>query len=261
MIWIDPSLSILPTNRPLRDLFEYCMQLRGETFRSHKNRCTQKIRIGGEEYFLKQHHGTGWREIFRHLIQFRWPVTDAKREWRALCYLASLNIPVPEVCALGTKGINPANRRSFLLTRALPAHVSLEDLAGTPLPPKLKHRLIEKVAHLAGTFHHAGLNHRDLYLCHFLLERSSLLAGRDCTDPTVHVIDLHRADVRQKTPRRWIIKDLAALDFSSRTAGLSSADRLRFVRAWTRAFGCGQNAAFWKKVKQRGDRLWQKHGA
>jgi heptose I phosphotransferase len=48
----------------------------------------------------------------------------------------------------------------------------------------------------------------------------------------LHVIDLHRAQCRQATPRRWRDKDLAALYYSAQGIGLGKRDFLRFLRAY-----------------------------
>jgi heptose I phosphotransferase len=48
------------------------------------------------------------------------------------------------------------------------------------------------------------------------------------------VIDLHRAQIRRRTPRRWLIKDLAGLYFSALGIGLTRTDRWRFIAAYER---------------------------
>ncbi len=42
------------------------------------------------------------------------------------------------------------------------------------------------------------------------------------------MIDLHRAQTREQTPKRWRNKDLAALYFSALDIGLTQRDKLRF---------------------------------
>lgn len=244
--------------------FDQIMRLRGEVYRHHKNRLTQKIRLQKHFYFLKQHHGTGWGEIFRNLLSGRLPIVSAEREWRAIQRLQTLGIPTPAVCAVGRQGWNPATCRSFLLTRELPPTVTLETLAQMQnMTLRFKWRLLESVGTIAGTLHRHGINHRDFYLCHLLLDRRSLddvKNEKNCPDPLIYVIDLHRAGMRRRTPLRWILKDLAGLDFSSRPAGLTSRDRLRFIRAYEAAAGRIRHSSFWHKVRQRGDRLTQRHG-
>ncbi|MDR2637821.1 MAG: lipopolysaccharide core heptose(I) kinase RfaP, partial [Zoogloeaceae bacterium] len=90
--------------------------------------------------------------------------------------------------------------------------------------PGEKYALIAAVAEMVGRMHRAGVNHRDCYLCHFLLRQG---AGEPAQ--ALALIDLHRAQVRAATPRRWRDKDLAALYFSALDIGLTRRDKLRFL--------------------------------
>jgi heptose I phosphotransferase len=240
------------------DLFAQIMRQRGKIYRELEGRRTQRIELGGTGYFLKQHFGVGWREIFKNLFSGRLPVVSAKNEWRALRQLAALNVATLQVAGFGRRGINPATVQSFLLTPELTNVISLEDLCKTwpsqPPEVKFKRRLINAVAVIARTLHTAGINHRDFYLCHFLWEQG--------TPQKLYLIDLHRAQIRPKTPARWQLKDLAGLYFSSKDIGLTAHDIWRFVKAYRQAplreiFNKEQN--FWKKVKQRGDKLYRRH--
>ena len=51
-------------------------------------------------------------------------------------------------------------------------------------------------------------------------------------DGRLSLIDLHRAQVRDATPRRWRDKDLAALYFSALDIGLTRRDFLRFLKTY-----------------------------
>jgi heptose I phosphotransferase len=46
------------------------------------------------------------------------------------------------------------------------------------------------------------------------------------------LIDLHRAQTRSNTPRRWRDKDLAGLYFSALGIGLTQRDKLRFLQVY-----------------------------
>lgn len=234
--------------------FDQVMALRGEVYRALENRCTQRIVLGQQAYFVKQHFGVGWKEIIKNYCQLKRPVVSAKNEWQALQRLALLDIAVQEVVGYGERGWNPARRESFLITRELPKHISLEDLCKKPLSVRMKRSLIAEVARIARTLHTHGINHRDFYLCHFLLDLES-----DKKPLKLYLIDLHRAEIRQAVPLRWIIKDLAGLYFSSKEAGLTRRDYLRFIRAYRnqplREIVIRENA-FWQKVRKRGDKLY-----
>lgn len=244
--------------------FDDIMQLRGEVFRELEGRRTQRIIFHQQNCFIKQHFGVGWKEIFKNLFQLRLPILSAKNEWRALQRLSQLNIATPEIIHYGCRGKNPAALQSFLITRELPAHISLEDFCRdwkTNSPSfLLKQELLKKVASIARTLHQNGINHRDFYICHFLLDKD-LYENHQIK---LYLIDLHRAQIRKTIPPRWIIKDIAGLYFSSKDIGLTQRDYFRFIK-WYRATHHSLRAilnkekTFWLQVKNRGDKLYQEH--
>jgi heptose I phosphotransferase len=135
--------------------------------------------------------------------------------------------------AYGEKGSNPADQHSFIITEELAPTVSLEDFsidwAKHSPEPRLKRALIAEVARMTGMMHRAGVNHRDCYICHFLLHTDKPVTA---TDFKLSVIDLHRAQIRPAIPLRWRNKDLAALYFSALDIGLTRRDKLRFLKGY-----------------------------
>lgn len=245
-----------------KNLFSYLMGLRGEVYREVENRRTQRLVFGGQAYFLKQHFGVGWREIFKNLLQLRLPVLSAKNEWHAIQHLTTLNIPTLTIAGYGCMGLNPARRQSFLLTDELTNAISLEDLcqdwSRTSPNVAFKRALIREVARMARIMHSSGMNHRDFYLCHFLWDTTSPLIA-----PRLHLIDLHRAQIHWKIPQRWVIKDLAGIYFSSKDIGLTTRDGWRFLKEYSQQplrTVLEREKHFWHKVKQRGDKMYQQHG-
>ncbi|MAZ77230.1 MAG: lipopolysaccharide core heptose(I) kinase RfaP [Legionellaceae bacterium] len=203
-------------------MFDQLMNISGEVFRQHKNRCTLRFELSGEFYFIKKHRAVGWREILKNLIQARLPVIDASNEYKANKQLQTLGLPTIDIVALAVRGWNPANRESFLVSKELTGCVSLEDLSKTWHPTFVeKTKLIKKVAETTKIMHQAGINHRDYYLCHLWWRRD--------TDQ-LYIMDLHRAQQRKKVPARWLIKDLSGLYFSSMNANLTRRDIYRFLR-------------------------------
>lgn len=240
-------------------LFEQLMTLRGVCFRQQKGRLTQRIQIGQQHYFIKQHTGVGIREIVKNLVQCRWPVVGAKNEWRAIEKLQTLNVSVPPLFAYGQRGWNPACKQSFVLMAELTPTISLEDLCKTwqKQPPtfRFKQRLIAEVARMTRILHQNGMNHRDLYICHFLLDISHGMENLENKPIKLALIDLHRAQIRRKTPMRWMIKDLACLLFSCKGIGLTKRDLYRFMKSYTDQSlrDCFHfNKHFWLKVSKRG---------
>src|SRR5690606_13224983 len=102
------------------------------------------------------------------------PVTGARNEYEAIRALERLGIDTLAVAGYGLRGANPAHQLSFLVTDELTAIESLEDYCRRwpqqAPPPLLKWRLLARVADISRTLHGAGINHRDYYLCHFLLD-------------------------------------------------------------------------------------------
>lgn len=245
-------------------LFEQFMALRGECVRSKEGRVTQRIAIADQYYYVKQHRGVGWREIIKNLLQLRLPVISARNEWLAIQKLESLKIPVATIAAYGLQGLNPACKQSFILTGELAPAISLEDLARNwrTKPPtfRFKHVLLTEVAKIARKLHESGMNHRDFYLCHFLLDTQDKLDPATIESCKIYLIDLHRAQIREKTPQRWVIKDIASLHFSSMDIGLTKRDLYRFIKIY-RGKGLKEifstEKKFWQKVKMRGERLYR----
>lgn len=239
------------------------MKLHGECFRHQKGRLTQRVLIGDKYYFIKQHTGVGWKEIFKNLIQLRLPILGAKNEWQAIQKLESLGVPVPKLAAYGQRGLNPASLQSFVLMEEVQPSISLETLCltWTKTEPtfKFKQALLKEVARIARVLHQNGINHRDFYICHFLLDT----ANNSVENPKLYLIDLHRAHIHRLTPERWIIKDLSGLYFSSKDIGLTRRDWYRFMQAYS-AKSLGEivhsEKELWQKVKKRGEQLYRDHG-
>ena len=213
-----------------RDPFDAVEQLQGQVYRELDGRRTLRTEVQGRGYFVKIHRGIGWAEIVKNLATAKLPVLGAGQEWRAIQRLHQVGVPTMTAVAYGARGSNPAAQHSFIITEELAPTISLEDYSldwlQNPPDPVLKRALIAEVARMTGTMHRAGVNHRDCYICHFLLHTDKPLTAGDFR---LSLIDLHRAQVRRQTPRRWRDKDLAGLYFSALGIGLTRRDELRFL--------------------------------
>lgn len=216
-----------------QDAFAAVEALQGQVFRALEGRRTLRTEINGRGYFVKIHRGIGWGEIVKNLLSAKLPVLGARQEWQAIERLTQAGVATMTAVAFGERGINPAAQHSFIITQELAPTIDLEQLtlnwASQPPAAALKWALIEQVAEMVGTMHRAGVNHRDCYICHFLLHTDRPLAADSLK---LSVIDLHRAQTRSATPIRWRNKDLAALYFSALDIGLTRRDKLRFLRCY-----------------------------
>jgi len=255
VIWLDRQLSkkLAAGDAGMREVFA----IRGEVFREPPGagRRTLRFALDGVGYFLKLHWGVGWREIFKNLFSLRLPVLGARNEWLAIRRLETLGVETMQLAGFGEEGLNPARRRSFVITRELEDTVSLEDYcmdwAARPPEPAVKWALIRRVAEMTARLHAHGMNHRDLYICHFLLQRPWPGPSQPLH---LYLIDLHRVQIRAAIPRRWRVKDLAALYYSALHIGLSRRDLYRFIRWYadtSLANALGGDGSLWREVERR----------
>ncbi len=261
MIYLRPDFR---SHFPGDDAFDRILQLEGEIFRQLAGRRTLRFALGGRSFFIKIHLGVGWKEIVKNLVHLRLPVLGASNEWRAIRRFEELGVETMSIAGYGQRGWDPARLESFIVTEDLAGTVSLEDFCrnwGVDRPdPKLKRALIDKVADIARTLHQNGVNHRDFYICHFLLDPASAEPEDGRYAPRLHVIDLHRVQLRRRTPRRWVVKDVAALCFSSMDIGLTSRDLYRFMMRYTGLSlrQIDRDSAFWGGVVKRAVKLYNR---
>ncbi|MGZ9708353.1 lipopolysaccharide core heptose(I) kinase RfaP [Pseudomonas sp. GNP013] len=216
-----------------RDAFAEVERLEGEVYRELEARRTLRTEVAGRGYFVKIHRGIGWGEIVKNLVTVKLPVLGAGQEWLAIQRLQEVGVPTMTAVAYGERGSNPADQHSFIITEELAPTISLEDFSidwvRQPPEPRLKRALIAEVARMTGTMHRGGVNHRDCYICHFLLHTDTPVTAEHFK---LSVIDLHRAQTRARISHRWRNKDLAALYFSALDIGLTRRDKLRFLKGY-----------------------------
>jgi heptose I phosphotransferase len=206
----------------------------GEIVRAVGHRTTARIVLpageGTEAFYLKRHQPPRLVERVKPILHLSRPILGARPEWEAILRYHAAGVPTMTPVAFGEDG-----SRSLVMTRDLKTDGTLldwandvanrrharRDAAHDDLPER--RAIIAHVANITRCMHDSGLHHQDFYLNH-LLRRG----GRPELD--IRVIDLGRARHRARLSRRWIIKDLAQLDFSARK--LSCSDRLRFLRLY-----------------------------
>lgn len=241
---------------PSSPSFEELMAIEGEIFSQGHGREVVKFSVGQQNFFIKKHFGIGWKEILKECIQGKSPVLGAKHEWQAIQYLNKLGVSTLEPVGFGLRGVNPAKQQSFIITKALTQTISLEKLTQTwqqnPPSRSEKLKLLNNVALLAKTLHENGFVHRDFYLCHILKhhEQSRLF-----------LIDLHRAQIFKAMPKRWLIKELGSLYFSSMLIGLTRRDLLRFIQTYANKplrTIFSEQPDLWHQIEQRAVRLMAK---
>src|SRR5690606_18354130 len=77
----------------------------------------------------------------------------------------------------------------------------------------------------------------------------------------LYVMDLHRAQLRRRVPRRWLVKDLGSLYYSALDIGLSRRDVLRFIRIYSGLplnVGLRRQLPLWRAVRARADKIYRR---
>lgn len=241
-----------------QDIYALLRHMDGEVYREKEGRRTFRFEFEGRGYFAKVFSGIGYKALARYLLKFRRPIVSAENEWRAIEQLRRLGLPTMQLVGYGKRGRNPARLESFIITEELSPTISLEDYCRdwlkTPPSPPLKRALIRRVAEIARTIHDNGISHRDLYICHFLLDMKAPPFDDKSHLARLFLIDLHRASQHRNMGRRWRVKDVAGLHFSSLDIGLTRKDRLRFMaiyrnRPWRETLQSDRK--FWHRVERR----------
>ena len=194
---------------------------------------------------------------------------------------------------------NPAKRQSLIVTDEIPEAISLEDLFkdklfwgrnANKIPNKIcfKRWLIEQLAQTARVLHNSGANHRDFYLSHFLLQRTKESHEPTPENSSLFLIDLHRMQIHKPrwtawikailqgalklqrphppesvTPRRWKMRDVSGLHYSSMDLGLTKRDLIRFISTYENISNrqvletLQDNDGFWRDVQSRAQNLYR----
>ncbi len=220
-----------------------------DDFHTKQGRSTGRVLRGTVVVYLKRHWKLSWRSRLLATLRSGGNWSPGAAEWEHLHWARSQGLPVPEPLAYG-EWVGPRlHLQSFLVIRELTGLQALHEAvprAAELLRPEAfvrwKAQVVRQMAALARRLHEQDRYHKDFYLCHFYVPTPQ--AHR--VDPgTVHLIDLHRLGHHRWLRRRWQVKDLAQLLFSTwGVVGVTNRDRLAFFRAYLgkRFFGSRERA-------------------
>jgi heptose I phosphotransferase len=248
------------------DPFEWFLQGGGEVHRHIKNRLTYEVHLGDLHFYVKRHLGCGWGEVVKEWYRLRKPVVSARTEWEGAATLAAAGLRVPKVLGKGERGRYPHAIESFVVLDALEDCETLEHFKDGWMGytgaryVAIKRELIKEVASIGRTMHGQGINHRDFYINHFLINRDLIRNWQPGQSIPLNLIDLHRVQQRPSVPTRWLLKDLASLIFSALDVGLTSADCARYLKVYLGSEWktiLRKDAKFWQQTMQRACKLYQ----
>ena len=141
-------------------------------------------------------------------------------------------VPTMNLIAFGERLATDGTLESLLLTEELAGYEQLDKFLDLRFAARTHesvpdlHRLIDRVAEVAGKFHQLGYNHRDFYTCHFFIREPAPGEFQVC------LIDLQRVQRRSRLRRRWIVKDLAQLAYSAPADLIGPVQRALFLKRY-----------------------------
>jgi heptose I phosphotransferase len=211
-------------------------------------------------FFLKRYILPKIRERLKAYLSLKRPAPGARQEWHAMWTFMQHGLPGPVPIAWGQD-----DKNSLVLSEGVSHVMRLSEWAernfgegshrNTQAIPA-KHRIIEEVANIVARMHSAGLHHQDLYLCHFL-------CGSEQNGLPLTLIDLQRVEQFRRLPRKWQVKDLAQLHFSS-VQYLTRQDLWRFWKIYNSIYCTGRRIIpLWHSIFRKSERIRRhtlKHG-
>lgn len=185
------------------------------------------------DLWLKRHRGLELKETLKLLMSDSPLAAPALREWDNMGHLEALGIRTARRVAFGQKRIPGLALKSFIITEDIAGGVPLDDYIAAHFAGALsedvlreKRALLWDLGDLVRKLHQAGFTHMDLYLNHVFVRQTP--EG----DKLLYLIDLQRVARRWLLRRRWVIKDLAALLYSTRDLPLTKTDLARVFAAY-----------------------------
>ena len=217
----------------------YDLKTDGHKFTDNPGRTVETFSLDNNRMFIKKHFPANKKISSRdekNIVNF------ASLEWEnhLICGNLGINVPIP---VLWGYALDPA--RAVMVTLEIPNNESLENiLKNNNLPVDFAKRLdfLRQIAKIATSLHRNNYCHKDFYTGHVLVQSEGLT---DISDPVFFLIDLQRVVKMKFLKQRWIVKDLAQLNFTSDYECVNLKDKLRFMRFY---FGVNKFSKDHKKI-------------
>lgn len=222
---VDTAFRDMLKRNKLQTLAEFMSVSRENAFRDVRERLTVGLDLPVNDdgktlrVYLKRH----WKE---KAVKSKGPRKEALIEYNNIKALEAQNVRVPQTVACGSGYIN-GRPVGFMMVVEVPG-IPSDDYIKDQFPKQginesslqSKRKFVRQLAENSSRFHGLGYNHRDFYLCHtFVIKQNE--------NYIFHLIDLQRVQNRRLLRRRWLVKDLAQMNYSV-PEGMTNTDRLRF---------------------------------
>jgi hypothetical protein len=244
----------------------------GKMMRSVPGRSTVRLILrkpsGEEQTVYLKRYTPEYLSFGKKLLRFiNWPTAadEALHEWRAINRLRAEGFNAAKPIAFGQERREGIVQRSFLITagieNGIAGHNYVRELGFAE-----RRKLCAEMAQLTRRFHGHGFAHKDYYLSHFFISKDESGARQ------LFLIDLQRLFVPRLFSKRWRIKDLAFLAYSSLLEGATHTDLMRFYRMYSDVRSISDRdkqliRRIWARVeklqrrKPKYDVIWDKPGA
>ncbi len=211
--------------------------------------------------FLKRYRSPPLRAQYHRIVAGSPRHSTAWIEWYWLNRLALDNVATMSPVAFAESMQRGRERASVIVTEAVPGQ-SLESWARGQQKRCDPARIIE-LARYVRRFHSLGYVHRDLYLSHVFCD------DQQSGENSFRLIDLQRLMRPKMWKSRWVVKDLASLNYSCPERVASAADRLRFLKTYMGVDRIGSNdrtmirriVAKTRRIARHDDRRNRRHAA
>ena len=180
--------------------------------------------------FLKRYDAPPIRVQLKNWLSAHGRKSCSSIEFETAQQLTEVGINTPKTIAYGTQWGTIFEKRSFIITEKIPDAEALErklpdyfDGSDTVENLKLRREFITQLANFIRKFHETNFRHRDLYLSHIFYSNNR----------NFYLIDLARVFQPSVFRRRFQIKDIAQIYYSSPGKFFSRTDRMRFYINYT----------------------------
>ena len=229
----------------------------GVIVRHAGNRVTYRVDAGDEVWYVKIHKDIDWKSklSFFGLVYASNVVSPGHREWDAANMLRADGFDVASPVAFGESiRFGGCPRQSFVIVREVKGQ-QLDDFLEKGYPgsnfeeqQKMRRRIINDLAGMIKRFHSTGYYHKDLYCCHLIVTPDSDRWGRP------FIIDLGRVVRVHQPGSRWVIKDLAALNFSAPKT-VTPLDKWRFLRRYFPSRSAKERLKIAERIQAKSNRI------
>ncbi|WP_166823691.1 lipopolysaccharide kinase InaA family protein [Thalassoroseus pseudoceratinae] len=267
---LTPDFEFLTNRNGQLPIDEWLHASTTEVVKSGEHRVVYRLQLESGEYFLKHFRVPDLQTFGQNVIR----PSRAKLEWRAAQRVKETGIPTIDCVAVGERRVGGFVLDNFLLSKAIPDVIPLDEVLSDILPTYNSHReaqlrqlITREAGEVLGRLHRNSLYHPDLHPGNVLISSADLQAFESGTDTVrMWLIDLHSVQYRRRPSAQMACRDLALWhNFFARRC--SRAERSRFFRAYTEEYPRHQFTATelsrrctteLRHADRHGDRKWHR---